>query len=251
MANTFNKLGIIFLSLAALSSCGEEENSAITTGGRMTGSVQVWNDKTSSLSDKSGVMVTINNLSGKSTVTAADGSYSFDNVPLDTYDLTFAKAGYGMYKLLGIPHTSATATTPTIIPAVQFGALSTTTITALAFDKSTYNGVPGVSYIYSVNPTPSASNRGYVRAFLGPANAVSNTNYTAYSSLRSLSNNNVTGGFTADELYALGFNSGQTVFLKLYGDSLQSNDYKDPITGKQVFPNLNATSPATISFVVP
>jgi hypothetical protein len=61
----------------------------------------------------------------------------------------------------------------------------------------------------------------------------------------------VSGGFTASELYAMGFSTGQTVFIKLYGDSYQSNDYDDPLTGKTVFPNLNQASAAAISFIMP
>jgi hypothetical protein len=61
----------------------------------------------------------------------------------------------------------------------------------------------------------------------------------------------VSGGFTNDELFAMGFASGQTIYVKVYGESYISNDYTDPLTGKRVFPNLNANSAAPINFVIP
>lgn len=244
-------LAIAVIALTLITSCGKDDSTPAVLTGTLRGSVQVWNDKTTSLTDKSGVTVTIESLSGKSTTTAADGSFQFTDLPYDTYDLTFSKSGYGTRKIFGVKLSGTTSGTTVTIPTVQFGALSTTSVTALAIVNATYNGGPGVTYSYSVSPTPSTSNRGYVRAFLGTTNAVSGTNYTAFSTLNSVLNNNINGGFTASELYAMGFTTGQPVFIKLYGDSYQSNDYDDPVTGKTVFPNLNPTSAPAVQFIVP
>jgi hypothetical protein len=244
-------LVLITVSFILTTGCSKDEDSPATLTGILRGSVQVWNDKTTSLTDKSGVTVTIENISGKSTTTAADGSFQFADLPYDTYDLTLTKSGYGTKKIFGVKLSGTASGTTVNIPTVQFGALSTTTVTSLTLNTTTYNGGPGVSYTYNLSPVPTSSNRGYVRAFLGTTNAVSGTNYTAYSTLNSALSNNVTGGFTASELYGFGFTAGQPVFIKLYGDSFQSNDYDDPITGKTVFPNLNTTSPTPITFIVP
>jgi hypothetical protein len=56
---------------------------------------------------------------------------------------------------------------------------------------------------------------------------------------------------TSANLIAWGFTSGQTVFVKVYGDAFWSNEYQDPTTGQKVFPNLNDTSANSISFIVP
>jgi hypothetical protein len=239
------------IAFALLSGCSKDEESPAVLTGTLRGSVQVWNDKTVSLTDRSGVTVTIENISGKNTSTAADGSFQFSDLPYDTYDLTFSKSGYGTRKVFGVKLSGTASGTTVNMATVQFGALSTTTVTSLAIVNATYNGGPGVTFSYSMNPVPSTSSRAYVRAFLGTTNVVSGTNYTAYSALNSASNNNVNGGFTASELYAMGFTAGQTVFIKLYGDSYQSNDYDDPATSKTVFPNLNPTSPAAVQFIVP
>lgn len=242
-------LTTIFIVL--ITGCSKDEDSTAPLTGVLRGSVQVWNDKTTSLTDRSGVTVTLDNISGKSTTTAADGSFQFSDLPYDTYDLSFTKSGHGAKKIFGVKLSGTASGTTVNIPTVQFGALSTTTVTSLTLNNTTYNGGPGVSYTYNLSPVPTSSNRGYVRAFLGTTNAVSGTNYTAYSTLNSALSNNVTGGFTVSELYAMGFTAGQPVFIKLYGDSYQSNDFDDPVTGKTVFPNLNPTSPAAILFIVP
>ena len=52
-------------------------------------------------------------------------------------------------------------------------------------------------------------------------------------------------------LDALGFASGTEVYVKCYGESFWSNKYEDPALGITVFPNLNSTTAATISFIVP
>ena len=244
-------LASVAMLITLITSCSKDESTPSVLSGTLRGSVQVWNDKTTSLTDKSGVTVTIENISGKTTSTAADGSFQFADLPYDTYDLAFSKSGYGTRKVFGVKLSGTTSGTTVNMTTVQFGALSTTTITSLSIVNNTYNSGPGVTYSYSVSPVPSTSSRAYVRAFLGTTNAVSNTNYTAFSTLNSASNNNVNGGFTASELYAMGFTAGQTVFIKLYGDSYQSNDYDDPLTGKTVFPNLNPTSPAAVQFIVP
>jgi hypothetical protein len=250
-ANLRSLLAFTVILITLATSCGKDDSAPAVLTGTLRGSVQVWNDKATSLTDRSGVTVTIENISGKSTSTAADGSFQFTDLPYDTYDLTFSKSGYGTRKVFGVKLLGTTSGTTVNMATVQFGALSTTTITSLTIVNATYNGGPGVTYSYSMNPVPSTSSRAYVRAFLGTTNAVSSTNYTAYSALNSASNNNVNGGFTASELYAMGFTAGQPVFIKLYGDSYQSNDYDDPATGKTIFPNLNPTSPAAVQFIVP
>ena len=105
--------------------------------------------------------------------------------------------------------------------------------------------------LYSVSPTPTATNRGYVRYFLSTDKGVSNTHYKYTSSVLSVLNNNTTGGFTKEDLLTAGFTSGQTVYLRLYGDSVQSNAYTDPNVGIAVFPNSNPNTVAAVSFVMP
>lgn len=240
--------GLLWLTVVA--SCTNNSNETPTpAAGPLSGSIQLWDDKTSTLTDNSGVTVTVDDLSNTSAQTDATGKYSFTNLPYGLHDLTIAKTGYGSYRLFGVSHT--TNANGTTLPAVQLGKLATTSITSLTVSGTTYNGSPGVSVLYSVAPTPTAANRGYVRYFLSTDKGVSNTNYTYASSILSVLNNNTTGGFTKDDLLTAGFTSGQTVYLRLYGESVQSNAYTDPNVGVMIYPNSNSSTVAAVSFVMP
>lgn len=230
--------------------CNSTDNQTpAPAGGILTGSVQLWDDKLTTLTDNSGVTVTVNDLTQVSATTEATGKYSFSTLPYGLHDLTFSKTGYGSYKLFGVAHSGST--NATLLPAIQLGKLATTFVTSLSILGNNYNSGPGISVLYSVSPTPTAVNRGYVRYFLSTDQGVSNTNYQFVSPVVSLLNNNVTGGFSQEELLTAGFKSGQTIYLRLYGESVQSNSYTDPNTGVRVFPNLNSTTSPAVSFVMP
>jgi hypothetical protein len=238
---------VCILSLSLITSCGNDDDPVPQPSkGSITGTVDAYDDKTTSIADRSGFTVALGS-TGKTATTDASGRFSFADVAYDSYDLTVSKTGFGTFKIFGVNLQSTSLNVPTI----TMGSVSTTAVTSLTYNNNQYNGVAGASYIYSTSPAPTTTNRGYTRSFLSTSNGVSSTNYTAFSAVRSNASNNVNGGFTADELYGFGFRTGQTVYLKMYGESLFSNAYLDPSTGKTVFPNLNSTSPAAISFIVP
>ena len=238
------------LSLFLLVGCDQKSDLTPTpASGVLSGSVQLWDDKTSTLLDNSGVIVTVEDVSSTSATTDASGKYSFSTLPYGLHDLTLRKPGYGAYRLFGVAHTSRS--TGTVLPAVQLGQLATTSVTSVSVVSSTYNSMPGVSVVYSVTPAPSAANRGYVRYFLSTSPTVSSTAYQYASPVRAVLNNSTMGGFSQDELVTAGFKSGQTVYLRLYGESVQSNSYTDPNVGSQVYPNSNPTTVGAVSFVMP
>ncbi|MBD2753640.1 carboxypeptidase-like regulatory domain-containing protein [Spirosoma validum] len=241
---------ISLVGLCFLVSCNQKsDETPAPAGGLLSGTVQLWDDKTNTLTDNSSVTVTVDDLTNTIAVTDATGKYSFANLPYDLHDLTFTKAGYGTYKLYGVSHSSnASGTT---LPAVQLGKVATTSVTSLTVSGNTYNGSPGVSVLYSVTPTPTSTNRGYVRYFLSTDAGVSNMKYTYASPVLSVLNNNTTGGFTREDLLTAGFKSGQTIYIRLYGESVQSNSYADPNVGVRVFPNINTSTVAAVSFVLP
>lgn len=240
MKNLITLSSITFILLLAFSACKKESTNPAPAGtkSKLTGTVQLWDDKLNSNMDRSGVTVSIDGVS--STTTDANGKYSFDNLTNDIYTITFSKEGYGTCKLVGINHAfNASGTT---VPNKNLGKISTTKVDAFSYYNNTFNEAPGVSFSYTLNPTPSVNNKGFVRYFLSKSSSVSNINYEAFTEVKSYSSNNI-AGFSVDDLAALGFQSGQTVYIKMYGDSFISNDYDDPNSGKRIFPNLNTTSP--------
>ena len=55
------------------------------------------------------------------------------------------------------------------------------------------------------------------------------------------------------DLHSLGFNSGETIYAKVYGESYYSNEYYDAdLTNPHtVYPNLNIVTVPDVDFVVP
>lgn len=242
----------ILASIALLISCKKESNtSGKPLSGKLMGTVQAWDDKLLNNADAAGVKVTITNLSNVSTLTDATGKYSFENLAFDTYDLEFSKTGHGTYRVFGITHTYNASSTYTQVPLVGFGKFSTTTVTALSVNGNTINGEPGVSFNYGISPAPSVASRAFVRYFLSTSPAVSYSDYMAFSDVINFSNLSNITGFSQSQLIGMGFTSGQTVYVKMYGDSFRSNDYINPNSGKTIFPNINPTAAAAVSFIVP
>lgn len=249
----FNRSFPFFAFLPAIvlmaTSCKKEAVSNIPTAGKLSGTVQTWDDKLNNTTDRSGVTVTITNLTNVSAVTDANGRYSFENIAFDLYDLSFNKAGYGTFKVFGVSHTSNNSSTE--LPLVGLGRTSTTSVTALSVNGNTINGEPGVTFNYDISPAPSTASRAFVRYFLGTTASVSNSNYVAFTDVLNFSNLSNVTGFTQSQLLGWGFTSGQTVYAKMYGDSFKSNEYTVPNTGITIFPNINPVSAPPVSFVVP
>lgn len=238
----------LFLCCILLISCKKDSPPPIPNGD-ISGTLQTFDDRLTALTDAGGFVVTLSNPAGSNmtTTTDANGRFTFVGVPYDSYELSFLKSGYGTYRIFGLSHDSAT----TQIPHFSVGRTSTTTVTILNVAGNTFQGEPGVRFTYMIGSVPTTTSRAFVRYFLGTNNNVSPTNYTAFSELINFTNNSAETGFTTRALISMGFSSGQTVWVRMLGDSWRSNDYFDPNLRRRVFPNINTTSPAAISFVVP
>lgn len=246
---------VVLLFGVSMNSCSKKDSTpSVPTSGNLFGTIQTWDDKTTSTNDMAGVTVTISNLANKSTTTDAQGKYTFANLPYDQYDLEISKTGYGTTKVFGITHSydpAASSIGNTQIPNISFGKKSTTSVTALAVSGNNVLGEPGVSFSYTVSPTPTPASRAFVRYFLSTAADVSPTKYLAASAVVNFSNGSAITGFSTSQLLGMGFTAGQTVYVKMYGESFVTNEYYQPNLGYKIFPNLNLTSPSAVSFVVP
>lgn len=240
---------IIGILLSACSKNSGDSNG--TPGGRLSGTVQTWDDKLNSTTDQAGVTVTVSDQPTFVAITDATGRYTFENLTYGAHDLTFSKTGYGTSKLYGVVHNALSATPTTQVANFSFGKTSTTTVTAFAVNGNTINGQPGVSFSYNFGAAPSTGNRAFVRYFLSTAADVSSTSYTAFSAVMNFSSTSAVAGFTVNDLVSMGFSSGQTVYVRMYGESFRSNEYKDPNSGKWIFPNINPNTVAAVSFQVP
>ena len=64
---------VCLFSLLVLASCSSNSDTPVPASGLLSGTVQLWDDKTSTLSDNSGVMVAVEDVAGKTTTTDAAG----------------------------------------------------------------------------------------------------------------------------------------------------------------------------------
>ncbi|MBY0482843.1 MAG: carboxypeptidase-like regulatory domain-containing protein [Chitinophagaceae bacterium] len=230
----------------------KKDDPAQPTNGKLIGSIQTWDDKTTAILDKVGITVSTDYPTVNSTTTDANGKFSFDNLDFDKYDLSFSKPGYGTYKIFSYAHNYNPSGPQTIntIPLINFAKKSTTTITNMVLLKTSFNGINGVSFQVTVSPNPTTLKRAYIRYFLSNSSALSSSNYLVYTPPIGTSSTVAIDGFSNDELTGFGFSKGQTIYIKAYGESVRGNDYDDPNLRKRIFPNLNSTTVPAISFVM-
>lgn len=230
-----------------LFSCSNNDNEPTpATKAAISGSVILYDEGTTLL-DKSNMNVKVLETTPLiQTTTNAEGKFVLSEVPFGTYTLEYSKAGFGSYKKTGVVHgTNGQATAISTIPSL--GQLSTTTVTNVT--ASVLNNQVKLSI--TTNPAGNTANRRYVRYFLSTSSQVSATNYTYFSAVFVAQINPFEKTITQSELLSAGFTSGQQVYLRAYGDSFWDNAYDDPAISKRIFPNLNGTTVAATSFVVP
>lgn len=243
-----------FFIIFCFVSCSKDEKVSVPISGNLSGTIQTFDDKITSTNDLAGVTITLTNFSNQTATTDAQGKFSFPNLTYDEYDLEVSKVGYGTLKIFGITHAynaSASVQGSTFIPSITFGKKSTTTVTALAVNGNNIFGEPGVTFSFAITPVPTPASKAFVRYFLSTTSDVSSTKYMAASTVVNFSNLSAITGFSSSQLLGLGFTSGQTVYVKMYGESFITNEYYQPNLGYKIFPNLNLSSPAAVSFVVP
>ena len=232
--------------LLGISSCSKDEDPTPDpiTKANITGSVNLYDEGTTQI-DNSNMTVKVEGTTPSiSATTDANGDFILADVPFGTYTILYEKSGFGTFKKFDIEHVNnATA----ILNTPSIGEISTTQITNLQANVS------GNVIIISVttNPAGSNGNTRYVRYFLSTDSNVSNENYTYFSPglVSQINPKEIT--LSNNDLTSAGFSTGETVFVKVYGDSFWSNEYDDLDLGRNVFPNLNMTSNNSVSFIVP
>jgi hypothetical protein len=241
-----NYLPFGLIILLGISSCSKDEDPTPDpiTKANITGSVNLYDEGTTQI-DNSNMTVKVEGTTPViSATTDANGDVTLSDVPFGTYTILYEKSGFGTFKKFDIEHkNNATA----IINTPSIGEISTTQITNLQANVS------GNDIIISVttNPAGSNGNTRYVRYFLSTDSNVSNENYTYFSPglVSQINPKEIT--LSNNDLTNAGFAAGETIFVKVYGDSFWSNAYDDPNLGRNVFPNLNMTSTNSVSFIVP
>lgn len=238
---------VLLLAVIGFVSCNnDDEMNDEATFANISGTVILYDEGTNK-TDNAGMTVKTEGSGAVITsLTDAGGKFTLKDVPFGNYTLVFEKAGYGTFKKFDIKHTSADS--PAILTETpSLGQKSTTQITALTVNNS------GGEIVISATTSPAgnAGNRRYIRFFYSKSSTVSAESYTYVSQGMVSQINPYTLTLSKSTLTGMGFASGTTVYVKVYGDSFWSNEYAVPQKEAKVFPNLNTVSANAVSFVVP
>ena len=242
-----NKLAIIIVltSVLTLFSCTKKDDpEPIGTEGAIIGRVQLF-DEAKNAKNNDGMIVSIYGSNPLiSDTTDANGSYHFAHVKYGTYSLVFVKPNYGIFMINNVYHTLET-TEVSITP--NLGEISTTHI-----DNINSKDTLGSVFIYiSTSPIGTANTPKYLRVFFHTSDMVGYDNFTSYTTVLQSTNNPLEYRLNPHKLEDMGFQSGETVWFKAYGESYYSNAHIEPLKGKHIFPNINLISAAANSFIVP
>lgn len=233
------------LILVIISSCGSDDSDggSTPTSGNIVGSVNLFDDKTNSL-DASGMSVSVQGTSF-SDITDSQGNFQIDDVPFGDVILIYTKTGYGTFQSGTIDHDGANSGSTFITSSPSLGQVSTTAITEAS---ASFSG-NDLEVSVTTNPGGNSNNPIYVTVFLSTSNSVSNTENEGVFGPWDIRINPTTLTISESELSDFGFSSGQTIFIKVYGDSFFTNSYTG--TNGQVHPNVNASASTTLNVLIP
>lgn len=228
----------------------------------ITGSIRLFDMDGKAMVDGSGATVTIDQ-TNVSTQTNSAGKWTLDSIPFGTYDLTISKPGFGSSRIMGLYHAAENHAT-TLIPSIRaISMISTIQITKLSAKKLS-EALPGTQNVIFLGlveegiifkPVFDNTTNGEkaIRFFMSSTPDVSSTNYQVtekhyYTGKENIVEND---NFKISWFVSRGFEPGQTVYVRAYGDGRYADDYEDPISGLTVFPCISSKSSEVISFVVP
>lgn len=235
---------ILILTVGLVSCSSDDSNNDTITKANITGSVNLYDEGTTLL-DKSNMLIKVNGTNPLITaLTNSNGQFVLEDVPFGTYTIEYEKENYGNFKKFNVVHqdgATAISSTPSL------GKQSSTQITDLQVNVASNQ----VVFSITTNPAGNTSNRRYLRYFLSTNANVSNVNYMYYSATYVAQINPFQVTLSQTDLINAGFSSGQTVYVKVYGESFWGNEYLDANLNKMIFPNLNMNVVNAVSFVVP
>ena len=198
--------------------------------------------------DQSGVVVKIDDAAGDSVMTDITGKYTFSNLSTGSYNLTYSKANYGVFKAIDFGFVGG-GTTLRNASISQFPVFTLSNITDTI---ETVSGTVGV--LIRGAATADATARSFA-VFVGTSPVVSpnpanftfaNTGGTVKAAFSTWSQ-----FISTREFYDAGLNSGTTVYLAIYPLASGSTSYTDLATGKPVYTALSPNPSQVLTVVIP
>lgn len=238
-----SKLLLINLLLTFTFACGDEDDPLPNPpSADITGQVKLFDEGTNELSS-SDMTVTAEGLRIED-VTDADGRFQLTDVLLGQIVLRFEKSEYGTYKYF--VNNLDEDLNLTDLPSLGKKSLTDVITNSVAVEGMEVR----IASVTTGTNTPTR----YLRYFFSTRSDVSLESYDTFLEQSVESDPGVNPAvlaITGQELNDLGFPSGRTVYVRVYGDSFYSNDYEDPTEGRRIFPNLFEDTAQSVQFEVP
>ena len=240
---------LILVAIAFLSfSCSKDYSGIENLGevGLIVGAVTMHDTEGNRVSDK-GVTVTLESVDPPlTTQTDENGVYQFEYVSYGIHKLKVEQAGYGTFKIDSINH-NREERTAIASRNKWLSGLSTTEIQNTMATTLSDSTLIATTVFNTNNNNPKS----FIRIFIGKDASVNKDNFVHLSPTYITGTDICKNYFTHEDLYEMGFNSGDMVFVKVYGDSCYSNDYLSTETKKWVYPNLNEVHTPVIQYQLP
>lgn len=214
--------------------------------GTLEGYVELYDQYGILVSPASSASVTIPGRTDTS-VTSATGMFTVNNLTTGTYELDFAKPGYGNMKVVSLNFVGGG--TQYIQNHISMAQPPSFTLSGV-----TLNSVGG-TITASVTASSTDTKGRSVILFLSNAAGVSSSpaNYLGYTTLSIAAGTaNGAGAIKAATLNGAGIVSGNTLYVAAYPISANTSAsvYADIATGKQIFNNISGTA-VTATVTVP
>jgi len=208
------------------------------------GSVSLFDEFNTSLGNDSMVVYINGSNPLIADTTDENGNYRIKNLPFGSYSLVYEKSGYGT-TILNVNHSNNVEGVTEIVQ--QFlGQKSKTKVPQLNLDL----GVTSVTIQVTVDSAGTIDRPRYYRIFYSTDNTVSNANYQVFSNRLTATSEVGETFLSVGKIHEMGYQTGDIVYVKAYGESFHPNDYFDFELEYIVFPNLNPNSATEMFFEV-
>lgn len=245
--NIFRNIGIAFIVFVIINFtyCKKKNEPTPDYGikANITGSVSLFDEGSISLNNDSMIVSIWGSNPLISDTTDMDGLFVLRDVLYGSYSISFQKIGYGFHIMNNVVHEKG----ETIVnKPVTLGQFSSTQISTISAKDSAGAIIIRITTLPDGNSTTPR----HIRLFFHDNDMVNFENFTESISIQNTKTNPVEYRLNPHTLEDMGFISGQTVWVKSYGNSYYANEYIDPVKGLHIYPNLNLHSVAATSFVV-
>lgn len=211
-----------------LISCGKDGERAAPKA-ILSGEIRLFDEFGKEQTDRSGVQIALVESSGTNTTTNVDGSFKLTGIPAGKQRITISKAGYGTYRSADI--TLANQETSLGTP-IRLGQVPTWSMTGMPYNSNIHIVFEGALSLPSSAAQPRTG-RLYLRA---GQQAPTLSEYDVSVPLTNRYSRYWVDSLAHTKLVGWGLPVGRVISYAIYPDNPAADSYKDPTTGKDVYP---------------